>query len=133
MKDWLSASALASLYANCDIFMALHRGGAFELHCLEALSYGLPVLAPGHGAVLDYLNNDNASLISVKPGGRLHAAGNDHSGRAFQCELPDIAKKLHLVVANLDLFTQRAQREKEPVRKFFTWERSARAIVDFTI
>ena len=132
VDEWLSPSALASLYTSCDVLLALHRGGAFELHCLEALSYGLPVLAPCYGAVLDYLNPGNATLISGQPGSPLHTRGNDHSGRAFECNLVDIVHQTRSVLADLAGFKMRAKDESDRIRKLATWERAAREIVRFT-
>jgi glycosyltransferase involved in cell wall biosynthesis len=132
VDEWLSSGALASLYQNCDVFLALHRGGAFELHCLEALAYGVPVLAPNHGAVLDYLNGQNATLISGRHERRFFATKNDHPGRNFRCDVKDVVSKLKTVLLNLDEFKPRSRAEGEKIRRDYSWDRIADLIVEST-
>lgn len=132
IRDWLSPAALASLYSNCDVFLALHRGGAFELHCLEALAYGLPVLAPNYGAVLDYLTEQNATLIEGHLERRFFRARNDHSGLEFRCDVRDAIDKLKTVLLELDEHKHRSRTEGEKIRQQYTWDRIADLIIDYT-
>lgn len=60
---------LEKLYLTHHCYYQTHRAGAFELHCAEAASYGIPVIATKMGGPCDYLPED--CLIDgkkVKPG-----------------------------------------------------------------
>jgi glycosyltransferase involved in cell wall biosynthesis/tetratricopeptide (TPR) repeat protein len=57
---------LPGLYAACDCLVAPYRGEGFGLPIAEALACGLPAIVTGHGAALDYCNNENAYLVPAK-------------------------------------------------------------------
>jgi glycosyltransferase involved in cell wall biosynthesis len=60
----ISNSDLEDLYREADCYFQLHLFGAFELHCAEAASFGLPVICANIGGPVDYLPLE--SLIPVK-------------------------------------------------------------------
>ncbi|MEM1112285.1 MAG: hypothetical protein AAGI11_10290 [Pseudomonadota bacterium] len=80
VSAWLPPADLASLYCSSDVYLSLHRGGAFELNCLEALLYGTKVVAPEFGAVLDYLDDGNAFLVKVRENSRVSSMLYPHAG-----------------------------------------------------
>jgi glycosyltransferase involved in cell wall biosynthesis len=59
----LSEEEMAGLYTACDCLVQPYRGEGFGLPSAEAMACGLPVLATGYGAALDYCNDDRAYLI----------------------------------------------------------------------
>jgi alpha-1,6-mannosyltransferase len=56
-------SALADLYANCDIFIHPNPREPFGIAPLEAMASGLPVIAPNRGGVISYANSQNAWTV----------------------------------------------------------------------
>jgi glycosyltransferase involved in cell wall biosynthesis len=52
-----------SLYKACDIYFHLTRCEGFGMPFAEALFSGMSVVAPRHGGQLDFLNDDNSTLI----------------------------------------------------------------------
>lgn len=64
--DEMGREELFGWYANSDAYISLQRGGAFELHCAEAASFGLPVITTRVGGVTDYLDDSFAWLIDGK-------------------------------------------------------------------
>ncbi|MEP7213086.1 MAG: glycosyltransferase [Acidobacteriota bacterium] len=54
---------LADIYANCDAFIHPNPREPFGIAPLEAMSAGLPVVAPNSGGLLSYANDSNAWLV----------------------------------------------------------------------
>ncbi|MDX2154770.1 MAG: glycosyltransferase [Bryobacteraceae bacterium] len=60
-------AALASLYANADIFVHPNPREPFGIAPLEAMASGLALVAPNEGGVLSYANDRNAWLSPATP------------------------------------------------------------------
>jgi glycosyltransferase involved in cell wall biosynthesis len=63
---------LARFYANADAFVHTNPNEPFGIAPLEALSSGLPLIAPDSGGLLSYANSKNSWL--VKPTGAAFAS-----------------------------------------------------------
>jgi glycosyltransferase involved in cell wall biosynthesis len=63
---------LADIYANVDAFVHTNPNEPFGIAPLEALSSGIPLVAPNAGGVLSYANNTNSWL--TEPTGENYAA-----------------------------------------------------------
>jgi alpha-1,6-mannosyltransferase len=60
-------SLLASIVANCDLFVHPNPREPFGIAPLEAMASGVPVVAPNAGGVLAYANDNNAWLVPARP------------------------------------------------------------------
>lgn len=95
---------LASLYRACDVFVMPYRGEGFGLPMAEAMACGLPVIATGRGAAMDFLGEDRAYFIpSTRQSIDSVPVGNfQPSAPGFWLEEPDEAalaallRKVHL-------------------------------------
>lgn len=58
---------LADIFANCDVFVHPNPHEPFGIAPLEAMSAGLPVVAPNSGGLLSYANDKNAWLVHPTP------------------------------------------------------------------
>jgi glycosyltransferase involved in cell wall biosynthesis len=58
----LDRQALASCYANADVFVHPNPREPFGIGPLEAMASGVPVVVPSAGGVLEYASNQNAWL-----------------------------------------------------------------------
>lgn len=54
---------LAQVYANCDAFVHPNPCEPFGIAPLEAMSSGLPLIAPDRGGVISYANSSNAWTV----------------------------------------------------------------------
>src|SRR5262249_28511608 len=62
----LPAEDLAGLYTACDCLVHPYRGEGFGLPIAEAMACGLPVIVTGHGAALDFCNEEGAYLVPAR-------------------------------------------------------------------
>ncbi len=63
----MSEEELTSLYRSCDALAMPYRGEGFGLPMAEAIASGLPVIATGCGAAMDFLTEDWAYFIPSTP------------------------------------------------------------------
>jgi alpha-1,6-mannosyltransferase len=68
----LEDEALASCYANCDVFVCPNPCAGFGVAPLEAMASGVPVVLPDRGGVLEYASERSAWLAA--PDARSFAA-----------------------------------------------------------
>jgi alpha-1,6-mannosyltransferase len=54
---------LATIYANCDVFLHPNPREPFGIAPLEAMASGLPVVAPDRGGVTSYADSTNAWIV----------------------------------------------------------------------
>ena len=75
----LSRSAILELYQDADVFLLPSRGEGFGLPFYEAVSHGIPCIAPADGGQRDFLDESNSLLV----GSRLVPATRSGGGVAF--------------------------------------------------
>jgi glycosyltransferase involved in cell wall biosynthesis len=66
IEENLSYTEVLSLYASCDVFVALHRSEGFGLGPLEAMALGKPVIATGWSGNMTYMDHCNACLVRYR-------------------------------------------------------------------
>lgn len=59
----LDYAALMSLYASCDVMVALHRSEGLGLHLMEAMSLGRPIVATGWSGNTDFMSTRDSVPI----------------------------------------------------------------------
>ena len=59
----LSKIEFNSLLRSCDVFVSLHRSEGFGLVPAEAMYLGIPSIATGYSANLDFMNFENSCLV----------------------------------------------------------------------
>ncbi len=124
IQEWLTPEDRASLYENADVYISLHRGGAFELNCLEALCYGLSLLATRAGSILDYCNDENAHLVSVDQWAPLYGPQNDHCGMGATANRDEAVQKLKNILANLPV-------QKQKIKTDHTWNQVTQKLANY--
>ena len=75
----LSRSAVLELYQDADVFLLPSRGEGFGLPFYEAVSHGIPCIAPAEGGQRDFLDESNSLLVESK----LVPAARSGGGTAF--------------------------------------------------
>ena len=66
-KTICDRSVLASIVANCDLFVHPNPREPFGIAPMEAMASGVPLVAPNAGGVLAYANDSNAWLVAPRP------------------------------------------------------------------
>lgn len=81
LERTLDYADLMSLYASCDVMLALHRSEGLGLHLMEAMSLGRTVVATGWSGNADFMTPENSVPIRY----RLVPIRTRHS--AYQLEI----------------------------------------------
>lgn len=127
----LSTWEMARLMARADAFVYLSGGEGFGLMPLEAMATGLPVIAPVHTGMAEFLSDEVALTVPVvgwTDGWTLR----DLWGEDCQVLQPDVDAVVERMVWCYEHRKEAAalgRRAAEYVAREWTWERSARRLV----
>jgi FkbM family methyltransferase len=117
------------LYCACDCLVAPYRGEGFGLPIAEAMACGLPVIVTGHGAALDYCDEETAWLIPAqvvpfheKKVGDLDTVDFPHLAEPDGNELVSLLRRVRL---DRDEARQKAEAARQRVLERLTWQHSA--------
>jgi glycosyltransferase involved in cell wall biosynthesis len=95
--NWLGqVDDVNSLYANYDVFVLTSLYEGFGLVLLEALSFGIPILAPNNSAIPEVLGKDHGAFFATR----------DHE------ELASLMNKMHDYQFRKLLIARQNQRKK---------------------
>lgn len=62
----MSKTEVNSLVRSCDCFVSLHRSEGFGLVMAEAMKLGVPCIATGWSANMDFMNESNSRLVGYR-------------------------------------------------------------------
>lgn len=126
IKDYIPN--IASLYKACDILFMIPFAEGFFLPALEALGSGNVVITSGHGAQLDFLNNENSILISGKESradkNALYWTSSPYASW-FVPNIDEAAEKLKHTANNLEEVKSKIKLPDEKFKKHFSWDNVA--------
>jgi len=119
IKGWLNDWELRQLYDACDILVCPSKGGGFELNALEAIARGLPTLVPNGMCFSDYIDY----AIPVKLNNKVVVLPNNplHVGYGYEINLDDFVRKLKDVIANLQKYKKRFNKQSNQIKKKYAW------------
>jgi glycosyltransferase involved in cell wall biosynthesis len=63
-RENLTYKEVLSLYASCDVFVALHRSEGLGFGMIEAMTLGKPVIATAWSGNMTFMNHTNSCLVS---------------------------------------------------------------------
>lgn len=131
----LDEKDLASLYRACDAFVMPYRGEGFGLPMAEAMASGLPVIATGRGAAMDFLAEDRAYLIpSVRMDIDSVPVGDFRpSAPGFWLEEPEEAAVVDLlrgVYLDPEAAAAKGRQGRDYAEAHFPWDRSTRLVLE---
>ncbi len=66
VTEYLSSCDLYSLTAACDAYLSLHRAEGFGLGMAEAMQLGVPVVATGYSANVEFCTDETSFLVPYK-------------------------------------------------------------------
>ena len=128
-----SPRKLASIMASADCFVSPHFAEGWALSLGDSARMGLHIIASNYSAPTEYLNNDNARLITIRDtepahdGVWFHGAGNwakfdDDAYDMLVNHMRDIHKLKQSGQLNLNV------NGINHIKNNFTWDNTARAI-----
>ena len=96
----LSQEEMDALYAECDVYLSLHRSEGYGLTIQEAMLHGLPVVATGWSGNMDFMRGEDCYPVPYTltpvgdPQGSYHVAGALWADPDIRAAA-DILRKLH--------------------------------------
>ena len=120
----LDPGQLVDLYRRCHAFVAPSRGEGFGLPMAEAMHFGLPVIATGHGGHLDFCTPETAWLVDFTFA-RVQSHFGQNSSVWADPDVADLARAMRDVVSKPLEAQARARKAKELVDRELRWDRCA--------
>ncbi len=122
----LKAAEMTGLYRTCHALVAPSRGEGFGLPVAEAMLHDLPVIATGHGGLLEFCSEQTAWLVDYR-----FSYADTHFGLFgsvwAEPNIDDLARALREVrAASVEQRATRSDAARQLVEKVFTWPAVAR-------
>jgi len=117
---------MAGLYAACHCLVHPYRGEGFGLPIAEAMACGLPVIVTGHGAALDFCNEEIAYLIPAReirlPEKRVGTLETVDYPWVAEVDRDALCTLLRHVVQDREEASRKGKRAADFVAERFSWE-----------
>ncbi|MCW2313984.1 FkbM family methyltransferase [Rhodoferax antarcticus] len=132
-EEPLGDAGMLALYRSAQALVLPTRGEGFNLPAAEGLALGLPVIVTGYGAHLDFCTRATTLLVPFH-----FSRSMSHLKSAEACwvepdalALGDQMRQLRSeVMSDDDGLARRRQAGIEHVRQTYTWQQSARAVLE---
>lgn len=124
---------MASLYTACDAFALMTASEGWGMPFLEAMSCGLPVIAPRFGGQLDFLNDKNSILTNCgirKALPQEQYWGVTPGATTGSPDPVDFSDKMYALYRNYDQTLNKLSSEMAGTVKNFTWDLAIKKIID---
>lgn len=122
----MSRESILALHNRGDCFVLLQRSEGWGLPHFEAAAMGKPVITPGYGGQVDFLNEDNSYLTNYT---LCPVTGMTWSpyyrGDQMWCEpdMEDAVRLMRHVYNNREEAAEKGKRARALVEENFTWDR----------
>ncbi|HSR13027.1 MAG TPA: tetratricopeptide repeat protein, partial [Thermodesulfobacteriota bacterium] len=130
----ISPRNLPGLYTACDCLVHPYRGEGFGLPMAEAMACGLPVIATGAGACLDFCEETTAFLIRADrrnfPQRRIDRLETADFPYYYEPDAEDTARLMRRLFENPGEGAKAGERARARIAQDFTWEHTCRRIVE---
>lgn len=132
-EEPLDDAGMLALYRSAQALVLPTRGEGFNLPAAEGLALGLPVIVTGYGAHLDFCTRATALLVPFH-----FSPSLSHVKSADACWVEPDAQGLgeqmrqlrSEVMSDDDDLARRRQAGIEHVRQTYTWQQSAKAVLE---
>jgi glycosyltransferase involved in cell wall biosynthesis len=128
----LDKKDLVKLYHSAHCFVFPTRAEGFGLVLAEAMATGLPCIATDYSGVVDFFDDTVGYPIKYKMGEikATYADGTVDTTQAAFPDINDLAEKMVWVSRNYNKAREKGKKASDWIHKNFTWERSAKTLVD---
>lgn len=128
----LTKHELIKLYHSAHCFIFPTRAEGFGLVLAEAMATGLPCIATDYSGVTDFFDDTVGFPIPYNMGD-IKATYMDGTTDITQAAFPNVdilAATMIYIVKNYNKAKEKGKKASEWIHRNFTWERSARTLVD---
>lgn len=122
----ISEATIPMLYQEADCFVLPSRGEAFGIPYMEAMSSGIPVIAPNFGGHLDFVSEESGWLIPIRRlshlSDRLCSINSAYTDLWFaEPGITDIRKLLKNAYADREEVNKKGRAARKYVEDNMTW------------
>jgi glycosyltransferase involved in cell wall biosynthesis len=125
---------LVGLYRTCDVLVHPYRGEGFGLPILESMACGVPAIVTNGGACLDFCNEQNSRMVRAGkrylPRGLLGPFETVHRPWVYEVDVRHLAETLRHAYEHPAEMRALGMKASKDARAQWTWERSARKVLD---
>lgn len=125
ISEYYTETHMRSLYLRASCFVHLPEGSGWALPLSEAVGLGVPVIAPLHSGMREYLHESYVVPVGAHP----VPASDQLRGFKWQFRLGEVAWSMRRAYEMGDALVTLAQKAQHFTRHF-TWERSAQILID---
>jgi len=129
---------LTDIYNMANAFLLPSMGEGFGLTLAEAMSTGLPCVYTPWSGVVDFCSSKEGYPVKwhfipittkeITPEG---GAGREaHKSRAASAYPESIVEQMERIYMEYDFALQKGKKAAERIRKYITWEKSAKSFID---
>lgn len=95
-SDYFTEPEMAALYRGASCLVSATRGEGFGLVFLESLAVGLPVIVTGWSGHMDFLHDENASLVgyTLKPAREMQYDCQSREALLAEPDVADLARRM---------------------------------------
>jgi len=130
ITEGLSAEEMASLYRACHCLVLPYRGEGFGLPIAEAAACGLPVIVSAGGAADDFVPPSAGYFVATRRR-RIRLEGDlATEGWVLEPDVSSLAEQMRRVFAGAEERERRAAALCARVRRLFTWDAAAAAMMN---
>ncbi|WP_114971915.1 FkbM family methyltransferase [Rhodoferax ferrireducens] len=132
-EEPLDDAGMLALYRSAQALVLPTRGEGFNLPAAEGLALGLPVIVTGYGAHLDFCTRATALLVpfhfspSLSHLKSAEACWVEPDAQALGAQMRQLRSE---VMSDDDDLARRRQAGIEHVRQTYTWQQSAKAVLE---
>lgn len=119
LTDTLSTERMLQLLASVDVVFSAHRSEGFGLAPAEGLWLGKAVVATGWSGVMDFLDEESASLVRWRPIPVSDAQGVYRGGEWAEPDLDDAAARLRRLIDDPQLRAELGGKAGKRARQCF--------------
>lgn len=111
----LSTSDMWRSYGQADCYVSSHHGEGWGMPIWEAMASGLPTIATGYGANMEFMNDHNSFPVKYS---------FDHGHRWANVDIADLKRIMRLVFENHEIAVAVGNLGRAEILKKFTPERT---------
>jgi len=133
INDLYEEGEMAEMYKSCDVFVYPSQGEGWGMSPCEAMATGIPAIAPAHSGMAEYMTDEIGYPIRFEPTRNIVGSGPELKGQQFGfavIKIEDLKELMWHCYKHRDEVREKGKKAAQRMRERFTWEITARRILE---